>query len=95
MRVKVELYEDVVWFLRHRCNADERRLFYEQLEVTRSKPIDHSEAVFDPVLSRFMLRFFRFGTNKAIFEFDPGRDRIRVLACEKLRPHPRQPGPNA
>lgn len=40
-----------------------------------------------------MLRFFRFGANKAIFELDLSRDRIRVLECRKLKPVQRPPGP--
>jgi hypothetical protein len=86
MRLKVELSSDVVWFVRHRCNAEEQDAFYQGLEAVRSDPIEQSEATADPRVSQYILRFFRFGANLALFEFDPGRDQIRVLECRKLPP---------
>ncbi len=81
MRIKVELHRDVVWYIRHRCNRDEARSFYQQLDKVRREPITNSEAIADPKVSRYMLRFFRFRQNIAVFEYDIGRDHIRVLEC--------------
>lgn len=92
MRIKVELHRDVVWFIRHRCNDDEVKAFYEQLERLRSDPIESSEAIADPKLSRYMLRLFRFKGNLAIFEFDPGRDRVIIRQCRRIPLKPRTPG---
>jgi len=90
MRYKVELHPDVVWFVRKRCTPEEQAAFYSQLEAIRLEPIKNSEATSDPSLSRYMLRFFRFGTNIAIFQFDPGRDRIRVRECRRIQQKPRR-----
>jgi hypothetical protein len=84
MPIKVELHPDVVWFLKHRCRPDDVDAFCKALDGVRIKPIAHSEATADPRLSQYMLRFFRFGVNIAIFEFDPGKNRIRVLECRRL-----------
>ena len=86
MRIKVELHPEVVWFIRHRCNEDEVSAFYEELERLREEPIANSEAVADPRLSRYMLRFFRFRQNLTIFELNPAKNRIRVLECRKSPP---------
>ncbi len=86
MRIQVELHKDVVRYIRHQCNREEAQSFYEQLERVRAEPISNSEAVAKPELSRYMLRFFRFRKNMAIFEYDVGRDQIRVLECEKPKP---------
>ena len=92
MRFKVELHRDVVWDIRHRWSDDEVKAFYEQLDRVRADPIENSEAIADPKLSRYMLRFFRFAGNLAIFEFDPGRERVRILECRRLRIRPRARG---
>jgi len=84
MRVKVELHKDVVRYVRRSCNDDEVAAFYEQLERLRTDPIDDSEPTTDPRLSKYMLRFFRIGNNLAIFEYDPARNRIRVLECRRI-----------
>ncbi len=86
MRIKVELHAEVVWFIRHRCNDSEVDAFYEQLEKLRSEPIENSEPMADPDLSAYMLRFFRFRLNLALFEYDPARNRIRVLECRRIPP---------
>jgi len=86
MRIKVELHPEVVWFIRHRCNEGEVSGFYERLERLREEPIENSEAVTDPRLSRYMLRFFRFRQNLAIFELNPAKNRIRVLECRRTPP---------
>ena len=93
MRIKVELHRDVVRFLRHDCDDDERLAFCRQLETVRSAPIENSECLRDPRLSRYMLRFFRFGQNMAVFKYDAGQDRIRVLECREIRPGRRKPKP--
>ena len=67
MRIKVELHEAVVWFIRHRCNDSEVDAFYERLEKLRSELIENSEPMSDPTLSPHMLRFFRFRLNLALF----------------------------
>ncbi len=92
MRIKVELHRDVVWFLRQRCTDGEVDAFYDMLERLRTEPIANSEAVADPQLSRYMLRFCRFKQNLAIFRYDASRDRIRVLECRRRQPKRRQSG---
>ena len=93
MRIKVELHPDVVWFIRHRCTADEADAFYERLEAIRTAPIGKSDHITVAGLRAHELRFFRFGTIIAVFEYDPARNRIRVLQCRKQRPlrRPRPP----
>jgi hypothetical protein len=86
MRLKVELHRDVVWFLRHRCSEAEVDAFYVHLEIVRTEPIANSEAVADPALSRYMLRFFRFADCIAIFQYRPAEDRIIVRQCRRIRP---------
>ena len=83
--VKVDLHTDVPRFIRHRCNAEEAVAFYEQLEKVRSEPIANSEAIVDTRLSRYILRFFRFRRNIAVFEYAAAGDLIRVLECQKTR----------
>ena len=89
MRIKVELHKNVVRYIRHECTEEEQGAFFGELERLRSDPvtlIENSEAIADPELARYMLRFFRFGENIAIFEYDIGKNRIRVLECRKPRP---------
>lgn len=95
MRIKVELHSDVVWYIRHRCTREEAALFYEGLDKIRVEPIEHSESIARPDRSRYMLRFFRFGRNIAIFEYDIGRNQIRVLECEKPKRGRRHTHPDA
>ena len=94
MRIKVDLHRDVVWFIRHKCNREEQDAFYRELERVRADPvalIEHSEAIRDPEISRYMLRFFRFAECMAIFETNRKRDRIRVRQCRRISPR-RQSG---
>lgn len=91
MLFKVELHPDVTWYIRHRCRRSVQDDFYRQLQAIRSEPINNSEAIDDPRLSRYLLRFFRFAGDLAIFELDLARSRIRVLECRAL-PHKRKPG---
>lgn len=99
MRLKVELHREAVWFIRHRCSDAEVDAFYGHLEKIRTKPIANSEAVADPGLSRYMLRFFRFAHCIAIFQYRPAEDRIIVRQCRRIRPRRRRkpndapPGP--
>lgn len=92
MRSKVELHSDVVWFVRHRCTEREKGKFYAVLEAVRNEPIANSEAIIDPRIRPHVLRSFRFGTNIAVFEWDPAKNRIRVLECRKSRPRQREQG---
>jgi len=85
MRATVDLHKAVRSFLRHECTREEQRAFYERLEVVRGDPLGESEPNFDPRLSRYMLRSFRFGSNLAVFEWDAHRLRVRVVACRKIR----------
>ena len=78
MRVKVELHSRVDLFVRKSCTKVEQNEFYRMLEALRTNPISESEAMADPLLSRYMLRFFRFGPNLAIFEWDAGCNRMGV-----------------
>jgi len=92
VRVKVELHSRVAGFLKHRCSAEEQDAFYRALERIRTAPIRHSEAIADPRVSRYMLRFFRFGSNLAIFSVNRARDVIRVCECRKCPPQRRAKG---
>ena len=86
MRIKVELHPEVVWYLENRCNAEEVDEFYRQLARVRAAPITNSEAIAKPRLSRYILRFFRFGSNIAVFGFSRSRDTIKVCECYKRLP---------
>ena len=92
MRFKVELHKDVVYYVRRQCDDADRRVFYGKLERIGSDPIDESESIADIELSRYLLRFFRFGRHIAIFELDAARDRIIVRQCRRpktsRRPRP-------
>jgi len=91
MAIKMELHPDVDYYVKHRCNQEEQTKFFKQLGLIRTEPVRHSEATVDAKLSRYVLRFFRFGDNIAIFEFDAGHSRVRVLECHRLLSgkHPR------
>lgn len=91
MYLKVELHGSVVRFLRQECTDAEREAFSARLKELRSDPIGHSEALADPRMSRYMLRFFRFGGNLAIFEFDRAHERIKVRQCRKPRRKRKRP----
>jgi hypothetical protein len=93
MLVKVDLHEDVVWFIRHRCSKEEQLAFLLALEAVRKEPIAHSEALADPRLSRYMLRFFRFADCIALFKYDVAGNRIKVMECRRVQPskRPRRP----
>ncbi len=89
MRIRVELHRHVVWYIKHECTAEERGAFYEELEKLRADPvalIDKSEAIYDPQASRYMLRFFRFKENIAIFETNRTREQIFVRQCRRFAP---------
>ena len=86
MRSKVGLHREAIWFLRHSAKQEEREAFYAQLgRVRQSAPalIENSEAIHDPKLSRYMLRFFRFANCIAVFETNRERTLIRVRACQR------------
>lgn len=87
----MELHRDVVRFLMG-ADDDEVDAFYEEVTKVRTKPIAHSEAVADPALSRYMLRFFRFANCLAIFQYRPAEDRIIVRQCRRVRPKPQEGG---
>ncbi len=92
MRIKVELHPEVVWYLKSRCNAEEVDEFYRQLARVRAAPISNSEAIAKPRRSRYILRFFRFGSNIAVFRFSRSRDTIKVCECCKRLPRRRPSG---
>ncbi len=92
MRIKVELHRDVHWYLRHKCTTIERALFSEELERVRDEPISQSQAIYDPSISKYMLRFFRFGEHMAMFEFDAPMECVRVVKCRKPKPRLPQGG---
>jgi len=89
MLIKVELHPDVDWFVRRRCTRVEQEEFYKALDLIRSAPIGHSEPVYDPELSRYMLRFFRFRNCLAVFEYDAGRNLVRIIQCRRVPPDQR------
>lgn len=93
MRIKVELHREVVHFVRHEADDGEIKAFYEALDRLAADAvalIEHSEPVRRPGISRYMLRFFRFGRCIAIFETNRARDRIRVRLCERVPPKRRR-----
>ena len=95
MLIKVELHPDVVWDLRNRFTAEEADDFYRQLRLVREKPIENSEPLSDPEVSRFRLRRFAFGKGVekvAIFEYDVVNGRIRVIKCRLSKPPRRRNG---
>lgn len=92
MPLRVDLHPDVVWFVRNRCNGLEQAAFAQATARVRAEPLRFSESLADPAISRFMLRFYRFGNCLAVFEYDPARNRMRVLQCRRVRP-PKRPAP--
>jgi hypothetical protein len=91
MPIRVEVEADALRFVRKRCTPEEQDEFYSRLRSVESEPIKNSEACRDPELSPYMLRCFRFGMNKAVFELDAFRNKIRVLECKRLKPPSRHP----
>jgi len=85
MRIKVELRREVVRYVRHQCSLGERTEFFEQLERIKLDPITNSEATVDLELSRYILRFFRFGQKIAVFQFDPANDRVVIRLCRTTK----------
>jgi hypothetical protein len=97
MPIEVEYSRDVFRFLEKHCTPEERAEFYVRVDAVKAEPIKNSDPCIEPELSRYMLRFFRFGLNKAIFKLDAFRNRIRVVECRRIslssrHPRPRMPG---
>lgn len=90
MRFKVELHRDVGQYVRRDCNEFDRAAFYDMLERIRSDPITNSEVIADVSISRYMLRYFRFGRHMAVFQLDPAKDRVVVRICRRFRDNPRR-----
>lgn len=94
MRFKVELHKEVGRYIRQECLEPDRREFYAGLERIRTDPIANSEALAETEISRYVLRYFRFGRHIAIFQFDPLRDGVIVQVCRRFRQtRPRKRGP--
>ena len=89
MFFRVELRKDVVRFIRHYCTDKEVDAFYKAIRQISEDPIGRSEATYKPRLSRYMLHFFRFAENIAVFDLNIAKKRIRVLSCRKT---PSKPG---
>jgi hypothetical protein len=88
MRFKVELREKASSFLRHNCTEAEVDAFYQALQQVREDPVERSVAFADPKISRYMLRFFRFGVSgMAVIQLDNARERVRVIECRRVRPN--------
>jgi len=87
MRFKVELRREVIRYIKRDCDSAERAAFYRELERVIEDPISCSEAIFEPEVRRYLLRFFRFDRSMAIFEFDPAKERIIVRVCRKRKPN--------
>lgn len=85
MRFKVELHSDVQDFVWNRCTARERVAFRQMCRRIAEDPILHSEPATEPRLSRYILRFARFGQYIAIFGFDRARKRVRIRKCRRLK----------
>jgi len=92
MRFRVELHRDVERFLKERQRKRDYETvsaFYERLDEVREDPVGCSEAVSDPDLSRYMLRYFRFAGYIALFQIDLAKDRVVIRSCRKHQPgHP-------
>jgi len=88
MRFKVELHRDVGQYVRRECSEFDRAAFYDMLERIRSDPITNSEVIADVSISRYTLRYFRFGRHMAVFQLDPVKDRVVVRVCRRFRDNP-------
>lgn len=84
MRFKVELHPDVQRFIQ-RCTSDERQQFRAMLQRISEDPIQHSTSSTNPKLSRYVVRFGRFGPYVAIFGFDRARETIRIRQCQRAQ----------
>ncbi len=84
MRFGVELQPSVRSFLRRECSAEERLAFDGMIEKLCDDPIGNSEPYRDPELSRYMLRFFRFGECLGVFGLVPAKDLILVVECRRF-----------
>ena len=91
MRFKVELHPEVIRFVWYYCTAAEQEEFWKMCRRIAEAPIQHSEPASDPRLSRYRLRFFRFGPNIALFNLNRARTLIRIRRCRRLS----KPGPPA
>lgn len=85
MRFKVELHPDVDRFVWHQCTADERSQFREMCRRISEDPIHHSNLATNPKLSRYVVRFARFGSCIALFGFDRARQKIRIRQCQRAK----------
>ena len=92
MRFKVELHVSVARFLKT-CDDETVSAFWERVDEVRNDPVGRSEAVSEPNVSRYMLRYFRFARYLALFQVDPIKGRIVVRSCRKQQPG-RQRDPN-
>ena len=88
MRFKVELHRNVGQYVRRDCSEFDRAAFYNMLERIRSDPITNSEVIVDVSISRYALRYFRFGRHIAVFQVDPAKDRVIVRVCRRFRDNP-------
>lgn len=82
MTYRLMLSPRVSEFLRK--NPNEVNAFYRASRKVRRTVIRDSEFYFAPEISRYMLRFFRFGDCIAICKFVPAQNQIRVLECRRL-----------
>jgi hypothetical protein len=88
MPAKVELHSEAATFVQ-RCTVEEQDAFHARLREIRKKPIANSEFYFDPKLSRYLLRCFRFGRGFekiAIFAYEIEQNRVRIIKCRLARP---------
>lgn len=88
MAIRVELHPCVPRYLKECCNRADQDAFYECLARLRVDVSANSEPTYDPELSRYSLRFFRFGRHIAIFAYNIARDRVRVVECRRIKPRP-------
>ena len=89
--LKVDMHKEVLRFLRHECSAADRESFQKGLEAVRTLPIESSGPYHDPEIRPHMLRYFRFGQNRAIFEYHPAKDLIVIWECRKRDQQRRKP----
>ena len=81
----VEFDPDVVWLIRHVLSPSERDDFHDALDAIRAEPIGRSEAIQDPRLSPYMLRYVEFVGWMIVFEYAPAEGKIRILECRKRK----------
>ena len=86
-RIRSYLLSYVDWYLQHRCSDEEQDEFHRirrRFEQNKLVLIEESEAYYDPAIRPYMLRAFRFGRHRAVFDYDAHRNLMRFVDCPPL-----------